>query len=145
MKTIPLGIQAKLLTREFPDGHCDHNYRRLLWSGQAQPEIWTREYTLQLEYLIGQPPKVRVLSPDLKELSEGRKVPHLYNKERQHLCLYRPNLGLWSPEKYLARTIMPWAFSWLIYFELWLATDLWHGRAYGHPGDDPSLSMVSLN
>lgn len=139
MKPIPFGLQAKFLMTKFPAGRCQHSYRHLIWESRAQPETWTREYKLKLNYQIGKPPKMFVLSPSLVELSGGKKVPHLYCQETQHLCLYRPRMGLWTPEMFISETIVPWALAWLVYYEMWLATDHWHGRAFGHAGDDPVL------
>ena len=80
-----------------------------------------------------------VVAPSLVELSGGKTVPHLYCQESQHLCLYHPQMGLWTSEMFVSKTIVPWALAWLVYYEMWLATGHWHGRAMGHPGDDPLL------
>ena len=125
------------LAKVFPEGKCSHDYRGLSWSGDVQPLDYMRTYRLRLDYKMGKPPRVFVVKPNLRELSDGKRIPHLYDQDSQHLCLYRPNMGLWSAEKFLSKTILPWAQGWLMFFELWLATGTWHGRAYGHPGDDP--------
>jgi hypothetical protein len=139
MKILPCGLQVMSLNKRFPGGKSTHTYRGLIWSGEVQPIEGVRTYFLKLTYTLGRSPKVCVVSPNLHLLAEGRTIPHMYDQEKQHLCLYRPGLGLWTPSMFLSQTIVPWALTWLIFFELWLATGIWHGRAYGHPGDNPEL------
>lgn len=138
MKLVPCGLQLMTLDSLFPGGKSIHTYRRLTWTGEVHPMDGTRIYRLRLTYVLGHPPRVFVVAPDLRVLSGGKRIPHMYSQETQWLCLYRPGMGLWNPGMFLSQTIVPWALTWLIFFELWLATGTWHGRAYGHPGDNPN-------
>jgi hypothetical protein len=144
MKAIPLGLQAASLKKIFPEGSTQYSHRGLQWTGQVTPQDWCREYRLKLDYRLGANPKVTVKSPSLHYLAEGKKIPHLYDQKSQHLCLYFPGVKLWMPSMYVSKTIIPWAHSWLIFFELWLLTGVWYGRAAGHPGDDPVLRTDSF-
>jgi len=47
--------------------------------------------------------------------------------ERPILCLYDPATNEWSPDKAIAKTIIPWTIDWLACYEGWLATGEWTG------------------
>lgn len=134
-----LPVQVLSLRQKYPASHIQSSYQRMTWSAVVQPEEWCRTYSLKLCYVKGSTPKIYVAEPNLHILSEGKRIPHLYNQEQQHLCLYLPGRAIWTPYKLLADTMVPWALSWLVFFELWLATGEWHGRAFGHAGDDPTF------
>lgn len=74
-------------------------------------------------------PEMMVLSPNLKELAGGRKIPHIYPSpgEATNLCLWWPKARDWRPTMKLTETFIPWTAEWLHYFELWLSTDVWLG------------------
>lgn len=139
--SVSFGHQALSLGKYFPTGDCTHSYQHLTWQAEVQPLDDSRSYTLKLDYRLDRAPKVFVVEPCLLELSNGRPIPHLYNQSSQWLCLYRPNMNLWARNMFLSQTTVPWALTWLVFFELWLSTNEWHGRAYGHPGDDPTLHL----
>jgi hypothetical protein len=84
-------------------------------------------------------PKAFVLSPDLKELAEGERLPHVYLHDGSscRLCLYLPGSGEWSSEMFLAETFVAWTIEWLRYFELWLIDGDWRGGGK-HPGEEDS-------
>lgn len=77
-------------------------------------------------------PKVYVTSPNLLELANGRKIPHLYSQKKQKLCLFLPQVREWHSAKILSRTVVPWIYLWLFYFEEWLFSDEWKGGGI-HP------------
>ncbi len=85
---------------------------------------------------MGRPPDVWVRDPNLREISEGRPLPHVYDQKTQRLCLYVPGCGFWMPWKALARTMIPWSALWLFNFELWLVSDVWYTAGI-HPDFDP--------
>lgn len=79
-----------------------------------------------------------VESPDLHELSGGRRLPHVYAQVPPRLCLYLPLTGQWRPELRLDQTMLPWAVIWLYYFEDWLESDEWKGG-----GEHPTEEQLS--
>jgi hypothetical protein len=85
-----------------------------------------------MTYRLGKPPSVRVIDPDLSEVTEGKKVPHLFSPGEQTLCLHYH--GVWKPNMILAETIVPWAILWTEYFEWWLVTGDWAGDEVEHAG-----------
>ena len=132
-KRLPIAFQAKHLKHEFPGAEIIANYKKLRWVGTVRPYPHSLEYKIELTYVIGaRRPVVRILEPHLKVISEGKRIPHLFNQEKQTLCLHYH--GVWKPNTLLAKTIIPWAVMWTEYFEWWLATGKWHGDEVVHAG-----------
>jgi hypothetical protein len=129
---LSMAQQAAGLVRLFPFGTVRHDRHRLSWTGVVAPSEFSRDYTLELIYERRKSPEIWVRNPNLRELAGGRKLPHVYDQQAQKLCLYVPGVGFWTPCKSIASTVMLWACLWLYYFELWLVTDIWHGRGI-HP------------
>lgn len=98
----------------------------LTWIFKAQPTPLSRIYTIRIEF-NGRSPKIFVVYPKITEIATGRKIPHLYNQEKQQLCLYYPKYSEWTAYKKISDTIVLWAFLWLYYFEIWVITDKWEG------------------
>jgi len=103
---------------------------RLRFEFDAVPFTGAREYRCRLD--LGRQSawvESSVLRPDLRVLSNGKKLPHVYTHDGPgtRLCLYTPKSGEWYPGCWLAETIVPWAYEWLRYFELWLVEGEWHG------------------
>ena len=111
------------------------NARRLKWCFDAQPTPLSRSYRVSLVLEPGDTPEVKIVDPDLRVLSGGRDLPHIYHNP-DRLCLYLPGTGQWDASKRLDLTIVPWTHLWLIYFEEWLVSDEWKGGGR-HPGDEP--------
>jgi hypothetical protein len=107
---------------------------RLIWVFDARPTPISRRYTLQLRYADRSVPQVVCVAPDLNQLAEGKRLPHVYEQRPPRLCLHLPRAGEWTPEMLIATTIVPWAVLWLLYFEDWLATNEWHGGGV-HPDE----------
>ena len=129
---LSIAIQKLRLQRDFPDGRLTSNHSGLSWRGTVRPDEYSRNYDIELIYKKSESPKVFVRSPNLTELSSGRPLPHVYDQKSQHLCLYLPSCGFWTPSKPLSTTVMLWAYLWLRHFEVWLVTDVFHGRGE-HP------------
>ena len=127
-----MAVQAAGLRRLFPSGETVMSRNSVSWLGKISPSDYGRTYTIELLYKQGASPKVWVREPDLKQLAGEKLLPHVYDQKTQQLCLYLPDCGFWNSQKPVASTIMLWACLWLQYFELWLATDEWHGRGE-HP------------
>jgi hypothetical protein len=127
----------------FPDmRHMEHSRWWTTWIGPVRP--LHRVYTIRLQYLRrywlgeleiinGYTPQVTVAEPVLKleHPRTRRPVPHVYWREdcpeRSTLCLYDPAASQWSPDDFIADTIVPWACEWLACYEGWLATGEWTG------------------
>ncbi|MGB0718636.1 MAG: hypothetical protein ACPGO7_04825 [Alphaproteobacteria bacterium] len=133
LKRLPIAVQAMHLKREYPLGELISDYKGLRWISDVRPRPHSLKYKVQLVYAHSvRRPVVRILEPNLRLISEGKRVPHLFNQEKQTLCLHYH--GVWKPNTLLAETIIPWTVMWTEYFEWWLATDKWHGDEVVHQG-----------
>ena len=109
--------------------------RRLSWDMYVRPTALSRVYNVVIEYLDENTPNVFVRSPDLLQLAAGRTIPHVYAKPLR-LCLHLPKTTEWSACSRIDKTIIPWTYLWLFYFEDWLASNDWKGGGK-HPSDLP--------
>lgn len=100
---------------------------RLTWRFRTRPTPLSREYGLRIEFRQGDTPDAFVEDPDLPALAKGKRLPHVYDQRPTRLCLYRPKYREWRPELMIHETIVPWAVTWLYYFEDWLMTGEWAG------------------
>lgn len=130
--------QAIGLQHNFPFGLTKWDRFNVCWFGELSPSEFSRTYSVELQYRIRENPNVWVRNPDLKQLTSGRKLPHVYEQETQRLCLYFPGVGFWRPNKALAQTLLPWTSLWLHTFEIWLVTDVWHTEGI-HPDRTKSV------
>lgn len=107
---------------------------RLTWQTAVQPTPLARIYQASIVYSLGKTPAVRISDPDLELLAQGRPLPHVYTNPLR-LCLHLPGTEDWNSTKRIDQTIIPWTYTWLFYFEDWLATNDWKGGGR-HPGDE---------
>ena len=136
-KRLTVAQQLMGLRRVCPDGRGGfYRVGALQWNYETRPTSISRVYKIQIRYRLGKSPEVFVMSPNLRDLSGGTQIPHLYDQDRQKLCLYLPGTGEWTATKLIADTIVPWTNLWLYYFEDWLETREWHGGGK-HPAADP--------
>lgn len=106
---------------------------KLEWRFSVQPSPMSRCYQLRLSCEQTGAPDVFVETPDIEILARGRPLPHVY-RDPLRLCLYLPSSNQWNSSKRFDQTIVPWTYSWLFYFEDWLAFGTWNGGGV-HPGD----------
>jgi hypothetical protein len=114
-----LGLAALPLTRSVSiKRSC------LSWVGELQPTPLSVHYTIGIEATPERRPRVSVISPVLVE--SAVELPHVF--EDGCLCLCFP--WQWDHTKSIARTIVPWASEWLLFYELWKATGQWLGGGH---------------
>lgn len=109
----------------FPSFILQFRRGEAIWTGTLQPRVTSPAYRIQVTYLLGGVPRVRVLSPELV-----RGAHHLYADGS--LCLFWPKEWRWKPAEAIAETLLPWAAVWLYYYELWLDTGEWLGPSSHH-------------
>ncbi|ACX76279.1 hypothetical protein Fisuc_2696 [Fibrobacter succinogenes subsp. succinogenes S85] len=69
-----------------------------------------------------------VVNPKPLELAEGAtRLEHVYDNQKQRLCLYHPKKRPWDRSMLLSETVIPWAIEWLYFYEIWLCTGQWLG------------------
>jgi hypothetical protein len=146
-------MQLTALKKHFPSGSgqigASRKGRRLKWRQSVRPHALGALYTIELRLFEGRhwSPEVLLIEPDPRDLADGRRLPHVYREVDGHvrLCLFCA--CDWSPDKFVANTLIPWAGDWLFFFENWLVTDTWLGGGT-HPigpqlieesGSEPSL------
>ncbi len=119
--------------------------QRLRWEFDARPTSLSRSYRLRIEYHPEDTPKVYILDPNLVVLSGDRLIPHVYKQKPTRLCLYLPGTGEWLPHMFIDKTIVPWSYLWLFYFEDWLCTNEWKGGGVHPETDDGKDSKNPLD
>lgn len=103
------------------------------WDYRDRPTPLSREYSMRIKFQRGEP-SVLVRDPELSALAGGRPLPHVY-QDPLRLCLTLPGTREWTGTMRIDQTFVPWATTWLFYFEDWLISDDWKGGGK-HP--DPS-------
>jgi len=128
MADIPLNNQILAIKQKWKNATVSATCRggKLIWNGKLQPTGISNTYRVRLEYSSRSWPEVYVVSPKLQRVN-GEKPPHIYSFEEQHLCLYYHEDNDWNRDMKIAETIIPWTTEWLLFYELWLSTGIWHG------------------
>lgn len=110
---------------------------RLRFDFSVRPSEISAEYACRVELSNGgYEPQAYVLSPDVQELADSQRPPHIYDhvKGITRLCLYYPGSNEWNSQSWLTDTMVPWTINWLRYYEVWLITGEWEGG-----GEHPDL------
>jgi hypothetical protein len=130
-RPIALAEQVVRMKQLLPDFSCRWKRNIVSWIGYLQPTALSCCYKVKVTHQLHQSPCVHVLNPSLQAKPE-ESIPHIYPGQR--LCLYHPKRREWSQQMYIAETIIPWASSWLMYYERWHMTGEWLGG-----GEHPNL------
>lgn len=132
--TVPIQAQLSILAKYYPNGVVKtQTPHRLVWETDIVPTPNSVTYRIRIDYHINHSPKVYVIEPPILARPEGvEELPHVFNTEKQQICLYYGRLGEWDSTKFLAREIVPWASEWLMFYELWLITGEWLGEGIPH-------------
>lgn len=87
---------------------------------------------------------MRVLDGAVRPTSAGFPVPHLYgawdDPRGAELCLYYPPDEIMLLGQQVAQQLLPWAFEWLHYYEIWLVTGVWSGPEAPHKVGEPPVT-----
>ncbi|WP_375278592.1 hypothetical protein [Alteromonas australica] len=135
-----------LLTLCNGEVHIKDHDRTVVWHGALRPTPVSRTYSVTVTYTLGQSPKCIVTNPSLADLAKEKTIPHIYPNDTAfsgtQLCLYLPyisgknKISEWSPKLSLVESIIPWASTWLFYFEDWLDVGEWRGGGVEHSDED---------
>lgn len=129
-KPIPVYSQLGKLRYYFPNSSfqiigCDNGF---VWKSELQPSELSSCYHIKIEYRLGKHPDVYVIDPYPLLLANGKtKLPHVYDHDKQRLCLYFKPGEEWAASKMIADTIIPWTSEWLLHYEFWVLTGEWRG------------------
>jgi len=100
--------------------------RVVSWTGLLQPSALSEIYKVKIDYTLRERPKVLVLQPELRRLDSNAKIPHTFRDGS--LCLH--GRGQWTPDMFIAETIVPWLSLCLLHYEFWHATGVWQGGGH---------------
>lgn len=125
------------LLRLYPDGvFITRTPKSFSWTVEICPTPLSMTYRIRLDYRYKETPKVFVTDPfPLDKYPGNNTLPHVYSTTKQQICLYYPKAREWNHDMIMARTIVPWASEWLLFYELWLSTGVWLGEGV-HPIKD---------
>lgn len=127
-REIPLIVQANKLQSYFPDSKYSVRQNILVWKGYLQPTYLSPKYLIKVVYQREKHPNVYVMDPKPLVLAkEKSKLEHVYDTDKQHLCIYYLKAKEWNETKFIADTIIPWTSEWLFHYEIWVTTGIWHG------------------
>lgn len=106
---------------------------RLVWRATLRPSALSDIYQVCIDAKPRRFPMVWVSGGAIDRCTDLSLVPHKFGYEKEppsiHVCLqYRD----WSSDQLFTETVVPWCCEWIVHFEIWLATDKWHGGGI-HP------------
>ena len=104
--------------------------------GIVRPDPMYRAYDVEIRFEHGYP-RVRIINPDLEVAPEQLADTHM--DRAQEPCLFRPSTRDWRPESMRFTTIITWLQQWIIFHEIWKATDEWEGGGE-HPASQNGAS-----
>lgn len=124
-----------LIRGEFPFLHSRISGLELTCRGRIQPTEQSQSYRIEIRYAPWDSPEVRVIDPKI----QFTKGAHMYHNDT--LCLYDWREQPWQNHWHLHQTIIPWTAEWLVFYELFLLTGKWLGKAATH--DKPEAAFCS--
>jgi hypothetical protein len=116
-----IGLQAMDIRKHWPEFKYFRHQNAPTWTGPLQPYDSSPTYVIRVEYRPPVAPTIQVLRPVIHS-----NAPHRFSDGS--LCLYWPkdsDKRIWTPDKRIAATILPWAAEWLAVYEVWLSTGEW--------------------
>lgn len=122
-----LAVQAGKIKLLFPLSNPSFNQNELTWKYTVTPSPLSASYEIKLHYSKGQQPNVYVINQKLELYPGEIGLPHVYNTTKQWLCIYYRKEREWKNNMLFADTVIPWTCEWLLHYECWLATGIWHG------------------
>jgi hypothetical protein len=131
--TISLRDQRRWMKTIHPAFQCSikriGRRQSLICRGCLSPMPISEEYTVRIEYKIGDIPRVWIEHPDLTADNPGKRIPHTY--KTGDICVFRADF---RRDQKLATTVVPWLLHWIVFYESWRVTGEWQGGGV-HPSD----------
>jgi len=130
-------MQAIALRNAYPDCRINVTDKKLVWESNLQPTPLSKKYAVKIVYRLHNDGewklKTFIKHPYHLQRAAGKmSLPHVYDNNRQEICLYDPQENEWNPSMYISSTIVPWTAEWLYYYEDWVVTGFWYGGGH-HP------------
>ena len=130
--SLSMALQAGKIKSLFPGSVISNDPNKIIWKYSITPSPLSCTYEIKLIYIKGEQPNIFVLNPKLSLHPNEKKLPHVYDNEKQWLCLYYRKAREWNSSMLLTETVIPWTSEWLYHYEIWLATGEWHGGGIHH-------------
>lgn len=109
-----------------------------------RPTAISELYQVKIVYTENKWVKIFVINKTLEIAKNRSKLPHVYDSQKQQLCLYSPSKKEWTCHNYIIDTIIPWISEWLYYYELWLPEGKWLGGGHNeYPNEHNTETIVN--
>lgn len=137
--------QLKRIKKEFPEIKIlNKEWDKFRIVVQLRPTAISELYEVKIVYTENRRVKIFVINKTLKIAKNRTKLPHVYNSQKQQLCLYSPAKKEWNAHNYIIDTIIPWISEWLYYYELWLPEGKWFGGGHNeYPNEEKTNSSIN--
>lgn len=98
-----------------------------------KPTENSAEYTVRIFYKLDSIPYIYLMDPQLVQ-KNGKYPHHIYGfvNGKPRLCVCYPKYKEWTPNLFIADTIIPWVSTWLFAYEFWQITGVWHYDESNH-------------
>lgn len=116
------------MAAKYPEFAARRSGNQATWEGRFRPLPSCATYLVRIVALSGRRPRVAVIAPALRVPPEQWLETHRFSDGG--LCLHLHEE--WTPDQFIADTIVPWTAFWLQNYEYWLASELWLGGGV-HP------------
>jgi hypothetical protein len=126
IRSLSAVLQLRDMAKKFPEFTSHKRGNEAIWEGLVRRNEACATYRVRIEALSGKRPRVHVVDPELRIPPENRLETHCFHDGS--LCLHLHEQ--WTPDRFMADTIVPWISVWLINYEYWLATGQWHGEGF---------------
>lgn len=124
------------IMEHFPCFHCELRRNRLVCLGSIRPSEDCDTYRVQIDYVKGGVPQVRIRDPIIEPNIQYHTYPD------GQLCLFDHRMSPWEWRCKVHETIIPWIAEWLVFYELWKVTGKWLGPAAPH-GEGAKVPQVA--
>ena len=122
--------QVREMKQIWPKFAVEYTRRHVVWKGPMVSTLTGQTFQVQISYPVDQTVQVKILDPPLQVLDQGQPIPHVY--PNLSLCLFYPANREWNPLMSISRTIVPWTYEWLFFYEVWRRTGIWEGGGIEH-------------
>lgn len=127
-KKLSVFEQFVSMKRLFPGDELKLGHNNFTWVGYLKSSPLGNSYKVKIVLEKDKNPDVFIVDPVKLALAEGKtKLEHVYDHQKQKLCLYYFDDRGWNSTKLISNTIIPWTIEWLYHYEIWLVTGDWLG------------------
>ena len=92
-----------------------------------QPTIHSMRYKIKITYKLKRNPHAWLLYPQAEKYNDS--YPHhkygFDKKGNLELCFFDPRGYEWSPQDFIADSVVPWISTWLFAYEYWIIIGKW--------------------